>query len=193
MASIDELRATRLAKIDLLKKASMEAYPAKVPRDHCLKDAKAHFAEYEKSQKVINLAGRIMAIRGAGAISFVVLDDGKATFQAVIKKDILKPDLFELFTNAVDIGDIISVSGTCFTTQRGEQSILVTSWTMASKSLLPLPKRLADRRLQYVEKYGEISQKKDRHMVQDKLTKELFSNEKVEEEKKVTEVFFSKQ
>jgi hypothetical protein len=43
---------------------------------------------------------------------------------------------------------------------------------------------LADRRLQYVEKYGEISQKKDRHMVQDKLTKELFSNEKVEEEKK---------
>lgn len=138
---MDELRTTRLAKLELLKKAGMEAYPAKVPRDHCLKDAKANFAEYEKSQKVVNLAGRIMAIRAAGAITFVVLDDGKAKFQAVIKKDVLKPELFELFTTAVDIGDIISVTGTCFTTQRGEQSILVTSWTMASKSLLPLPEK----------------------------------------------------
>lgn len=141
MASIDELRTIRLAKLELLKKAGMEAYPAKVPRDHCLRDAKANFAEYEKSQKVINLAGRIMAIRGQGAILFAVLDDGRATFQAVIKKDVLKPELFELFTSAVDIGDIVSVSGTCFTTQRGEQSLLVTSWTMASKSLLPLPEK----------------------------------------------------
>ncbi len=141
MAALDELRTTRLAKLELLKKAGMSAYPAKVPRDHCLKDAKANFAEYEKSQKVVNLAGRIMAIRGQGAILFAVLDDGKATFQAVIKKDVLKPELFELFTIAVDIGDIISVTGTCFTTQRGEQSILVSSWTMASKSLLPLPEK----------------------------------------------------
>lgn len=141
MASIDELRTIRLAKLELLKKAGMEAYPAKVPRDHCLRDAKANFAEYEKSQKVVNLAGRIMAIRGQGAILFAVLDDGRATFQAVIKKDVLKPELFELFTSAVDIGDILSVSGTCFTTQRGEQSLLVTAWTMASKSLLPLPEK----------------------------------------------------
>lgn len=141
MASIDELRTIRLAKLELLKKAGMEAYPAKVPRDHCLRDAKANFAEYEKSQKVINLAGRIMAIRGQGAILFAVLDDGRATFQAVIKKDVLKPELFELFTSAVDIGDIVSVSGTCFTTQRGEQSLLVTAWMMASKSLLPLPEK----------------------------------------------------
>ncbi len=141
MASIDELRTARLAKLELLKKAGMEAYPATVPRDHCLKDAKANFAEYEKSQKSVNLAGRIMAIRGQGAILFAVLDDGKATFQTVIKKDVLSPELFDLFTGAVDIGDIISVTGTCFTTQRGEQSLLVTSWTMASKSLLPLPEK----------------------------------------------------
>ncbi|MEI8249122.1 MAG: lysine--tRNA ligase [Candidatus Taylorbacteria bacterium] len=141
MASIDELRSIRLAKLELLKRAGMEAYPAKVPRDFCLKDARAQFAEYEKSQKPVSLAGRIMAIRGQGAILFAVLDDGRSTFQAVIKKDTLKPELFDLFTNAVDIGDSISVTGTLFTTQRGEQSILVTSWTMASKSLLPLPEK----------------------------------------------------
>ena len=141
MASLDELRTTRLAKLELLKRAGMEAYPAKVPRDFCLKDARANFAEYEKSIKVVSLSGRIMAIRGQGAILFLVLDDGKSTFQAVIKKDTLSPELFELFGSAVDIGDIVSVTGTFFTTQRGEQSILVTSWTMASKSLLPLPEK----------------------------------------------------
>ena len=141
MASLDELRTTRLAKLELLKKAGMEAYPAKVPRDFCLKDARANFGEYEKSAKPVSLSGRIMAIRGSGGISFLVLDDGKSTFQAVIKKDTLSPELFELFGATVDIGDILSVTGTFFTTQRGEQSILVTSWTMASKSLLPLPEK----------------------------------------------------
>jgi len=82
-----------------------------------------------------------MAIRGQGAILFVVLDDGKSTLQSVFKKDVLDEKLFQLFTDAVDIGDIISVTGTCFTTQRGEQSVLVSSWAMASKSLLPLPEK----------------------------------------------------
>lgn len=141
MASLDELKEIRIKKLDLLKAAGMEAYPVSVPRDHCLADARKNFAEYEKSAKVINLAGRIMAIRGQGAILFVVLDDGKATFQAVFKKDVLATDLFKLFGDAVDIGDIISVTGTMFKTQKGEESILVTGWTMASKSLLPLPEK----------------------------------------------------
>ena len=80
----------------------MDPYPARVPRDFCLKDAKGNFAEYEdggkgkSAGKPVSLAGRIMAIRGQGAILFVVLDDGKATFQGVIKKDTLKPELFKL-------------------------------------------------------------------------------------------------
>jgi lysyl-tRNA synthetase class 2 len=140
-SSLDELRAIRLGKLELLKKAGMEAYPSSVPRTFCLADARAQFKDYESSQKVVSLTGRVMAIRGQGAILFIVLDDGKSTFQAVIKKDTLTPELFELFTAAADIGDIISVTGTFFTTNRGEQSILVTSWTMASKSLLPLPEK----------------------------------------------------
>ena len=141
MASLEELKQTRLVKLELLKKAGMEPYPVSVPRDHCLADAHKTFPEYEKSGKVVNLAGRVMAIRGQGAILFVVLDDGKATFQAVVKKDTLDEKLFDLLVNAVDIGDIISVTGTCFKTNRGEESILVTSWTMAAKALLPLPEK----------------------------------------------------
>jgi lysyl-tRNA synthetase, class II len=147
MSSLEELRAIRLAKIDLLKQAGIAAYPAKVPRTFCLADARKNFADYEAEKdgphagNPVSLAGRITAIRGQGAILFFVLDDGKSTFQAVIKKDILDHKLFDLLAAAVDIGDIISVTGTFFTTNRGEQSILVTSWTMASKALLPLPEK----------------------------------------------------
>jgi lysyl-tRNA synthetase class 2 len=141
MASLEELRKTRLHKLELLKKAGMLAYPAKVPRTFCLADAKNNFAQYEADKKEVSLCGRVMAIRGQGAILFFVLDDGRSTFQAVVKKDVLNTELFDLIVNAVDIGDIISVTGTFFVTQRGEQSILVTSWTMATKSLLPLPEK----------------------------------------------------
>jgi lysyl-tRNA synthetase, class II len=141
MASLEELRTTRLAKIELLKKAGMDPYPAKVPRTTCLLDAKLGFTE----GKPYSVVGRIMAIRGQGAILFVVLDDGKGTFQTVFKKDAFEAAgtsaLFELFGAAVDIGDFISVTGTMFTTQRGEQSILVTTWVIAAKALLPLPEK----------------------------------------------------
>lgn len=81
MASSEELRETRLRKLKLIEKAGMEPYPAKVPRDSCLADAKKDFAKIEKSGKPYSVAGRVMAIRGQGAILFLVLDDGKATFQ----------------------------------------------------------------------------------------------------------------
>lgn len=141
MASLEELKSIRLKKLELLKQAGMPAYPAKVPRSFCLADAKNNFSEFESNKKEVSLCGRVMAIRGQGAILFFVLDDGKGVFQAVVKKDVLESKLFDLITGAVDIGDIISVAGTFFITQRGEQSILVTDWTMASKALLPLPEK----------------------------------------------------
>jgi len=141
MASLEELKAARLKKLDLLKEAGMDPYPSKVPRDFCLEDAHKKFAEYEKSGATANVSGRVMAIRGQGAILFYVLDDGKARFQAVAKKDELDAKIFELLTSAVDIGDIISVTGTMFRTQKGEESILIKNWAMASKALLPLPEK----------------------------------------------------
>ncbi len=141
MASLEELKATRLGKLELLKKAGMNPYPSKVPRTFCLKDARLNFDEYVKKDKEASIVGRIMAIRGQGAILFIVLYDGKGKFQAVFKKDEISADLFKLFTDAVDIGDFISVTGKFFTTERGEQSLLVKSWTMATKALLPLPEK----------------------------------------------------
>ena len=146
MASLEELRSARLKKLEVLTKAGMAVYPVQVPRDFSLKEARARFSEFESKEgdapkKAVSLCGRVMANRGQGAILFLVLDDGSETFQAVVKKDTLEDKSFKLLTDAVDIGDIISVTGNLFITQRGEQSLLVRSWTMASKSLLPLPEK----------------------------------------------------
>ncbi len=159
MASLEELKTIRLEKLELLKRAGMNAYPSKVPRTFCLKDARLSFDEYVKGNKEVSLAGRIMAIRGQGAILFIVLYDGKGKFQAVLKKDEIDAKLFKLFIDAVDIGDFISVTGKFFNTERGEQSLLVKWWTMATKALLPLPEKwhgIKDDDERYRKRYLDI-------------------------------------
>jgi lysyl-tRNA synthetase class 2 len=141
MASLQELRNERLQKLHLLKNYGMNPYPLSVARDMSLADAKTNFTELEAGAKEASLSGRIVAIRGQGAILFVVLQDGKDRFQTVFKKDEIEESLFKLFADAADMGDFISVTGTFFTTARGEQSLLVKTWTMATKALLPLPEK----------------------------------------------------
>jgi lysyl-tRNA synthetase, class II len=139
MASLEELRSVRLEKLEKLKVFGMDAYPASVSRDMTLGDVRMRFAELERDENTIALAGRIMSLRGQGAILFVTLTDGSGKFQVVIKKDAMDPVLFDLFSDCADLGDFIQVTGTCFTTQRGEPSLLVASWAMATKALLPPP------------------------------------------------------
>ncbi|MEN9622049.1 MAG: hypothetical protein RLZZ67_483 [Candidatus Parcubacteria bacterium] len=140
MASLEEIRAGRLTKLELLKKAGVNPFPIETHRKHELSTIKADFDKLLGKGDVV-LAGRIMAIRGQGAIQFVPLFDGTATFQAVVKKDVLDEKLFSLFENAVDIGDIVEVSGELFLTLKGEKSLLVKSWRMLAKSLRPLPEK----------------------------------------------------
>ena len=141
MASIEELRETHLKKLARLQEVGIDPYPSRVPRDYPLANIKDEFNVLASEGKEYSISGRIMAIRGQGAILFVVLDDGTARFQTVFKKDEMSEKDFSLFGEAVDIGDFISVTGTFFTTNRGEQSMLAKTWLMASKSLLPLPEK----------------------------------------------------
>lgn len=141
MASLDEIKAARLAKLEILKSKGINPYPSKVPRDFPISKLKGEFDSYKEKAEDVSIAGRVMAIRGQGAILFVVLFDGTEKIQAIIKKDILSEDLFSLFTDTVDVGDFISVTGKPILSERGEQSIMTESWTMAGKSLLPLPEK----------------------------------------------------
>jgi len=159
MSALEEIQAVRLEKIEKLKNAGMDSYPSSVPRDMSLLEVVGSFDDLEKKGDTFSIAGRVMAVRGQGAILFVVLQEGVDRFQVVLKKDEIDEKLFSLFVDTVDMGDFISVTGTLFITKRGEQSLLIKDWKMATKSLLPLPEKWAgikDDDERYRKRYLEL-------------------------------------
>jgi len=139
MSSLEELKKVRLDKINILKEAGMDPYPGSVLCDYSIPHIKNNFESLEKENKDISIVGRVIVTRGQGAILFIVLQNEGEKIQAVLKKDELPETVFNLFTNTVDNGDFIGVTGPLFVTARGEQSILIKDWQMATKALLPLP------------------------------------------------------
>ena len=126
-----------------MRDAGLNPYPSKVARDFDIAEFRKGFETHEKSGKEISLAGRIMAIRGQGAILFAVLFDGTEKTQAIFKKDEMEEKVFELFVTTTDIGDFVSVTGRAAKSKTGEESLFVKNWQMATKSLLPLPEKWA--------------------------------------------------
>ncbi len=139
MASLDELRAERLKKLTRLKEAGMVAYPVETGRSMALNEAVENFDSLVATGAPITLAGRVMALRGQGAIIFFDLDDGGGKFQALIKKEETDETAKKLFEETVDLGDIVAVTGELFLTKRAEKTILVKTWQMLTKTLRPLP------------------------------------------------------
>ena len=141
MASLEEIRSSRLQKLETLKKHGINPYPARIPRDFPIDFLKKNFDAQVNEGAQISIAGRVMALRGQGAILFVVLFDGTERIQAIIKKNVLQDKIFSLFVDTVDVGDFISVTGKAVVSKTGEKSIMADSWIMAGKSLLPLPEK----------------------------------------------------
>lgn len=139
MASGDDIRADRLKKLELLKLAGMEPYPATTEKDTEASEFISRFDNLEASATPVTLAGRIMSKRGQGGIMFVDLFDGTGKAQSVFQKGEMDDALIDLFANTADVGDFIQASGIAFKTQRGHQSLKVKEWKMLAKSLSPIP------------------------------------------------------
>lgn len=159
MASIEELRASRLKKLEALKARGASAYPSSSSRTHDLKKVISSFDSLESARTVVTVAGRVMSSRGQGALVFFDLYDGTARFQAVIKLPESGEETLAFYNEFVDIGDFVEVTGTLFITRSGQQSIQATGIAMLSKALLPLPDKyhgLQDEELRMRERYIDI-------------------------------------
>src|SRR3989344_5922199 len=107
MATIDEIRKNRLEKLAILNKRGIEPYPVSASADRRrLADVVENFSKYEKEKEIV-VAGRIMAIRGQGGLTFFTLQDGTGKFQGLLKKDESGEKLFQLFADTSHIGDFI--------------------------------------------------------------------------------------
>lgn len=164
MALLETVRAERLSKIDRLKDAGMEAYPARTSRTHTIDQfLENHKTLLENSEQVI-LAGRVMSIREHGGSLFIDIFDGTVKAQIYFQKENLAENAFEQFLLLVDTGDIIEVGGVAFATKRGVPSLLGTTWRMLAKSLLPVPDQwfgIKDEDERFRKRYLDILLTKD--------------------------------
>lgn len=139
MASLKEIRSERIKKLNLLKEKGIQPYPVFSTHDFSIEEVFADFLKLSKQKKPLNLVGRVMALRGQGALIFFDIYDGTGTVQGLLKKDEADEDVRKLFTETVDVGDFVEVKGSLFITKRKEKTILVKEWKMLAKSLRSLP------------------------------------------------------
>jgi lysyl-tRNA synthetase class 2 len=139
-------------------RAAGDAYPTQYqPRDEIgpLHDAYADLESGQDSGDVRRIAGRVMARRVHGKVSFVVLKDASGELQLFAQLDALGDERYAALEH-VDLGDHVGAEGTVMRTRRGELSLRVASWQLLSKSLRPLPEKfhgLTDVELRYRKRY----------------------------------------
>ncbi|MEK9741101.1 MAG: lysine--tRNA ligase [Flavobacteriaceae bacterium] len=141
MATLSEQELIRREKLAELKKLGINPYPAALfPVTFYSQDLPKNYSE----GKEVVVAGRLMSRRIQGKASFAELLDSTGKIQLYFNRDEIcsgedKTLYNEVYKKLLDIGDIIGVTGTLFTTQVGEQTLLVKNFTLLNKSLRPLP------------------------------------------------------
>src|SRR3989344_4621411 len=139
MASLEELRAERIKKLESLTALGIDAYSTTSARTHEVAMALEQFDSLSEGGEAIVVAGRVMGSRGQGALIFADLYDGTGKIQIVIKTPESPDEARVFFEQYVDAGDFVEVSGVLFATKTGQKSIMVERISMLSKSLRPLP------------------------------------------------------
>lgn len=137
--SVDDIRSERLKKLEMLREAGIDPYPAESERTHNNLSFLGSFEDFINSEETVTLGGRIMSLRDQGGLVFVDLFDGTSRIQAILKKDEIGEKTFNQFLDFVGVSDFVEVTGTAFVTKRGMNSLLASSWRMTAKSIRQIP------------------------------------------------------
>ncbi len=129
----------RLKRLEEIKKAQIDPYPAKTGRDHTVAEIFDEFEKLEKEGASVIIAGRLRSLRGHGNLTFAHLEDGTGRIQLAISKKEIGDENYKRFTRLIDVGDFLEVSGVCFVTHKGEKSLMARDWRLLTKALRPLP------------------------------------------------------
>lgn len=151
---------TRRAKAAELREQGINPYPYRFERSHTVAEALADFDSLsaEGSETEISLAGRLMLKRDMGKSIFCDLRDQSGKIQIYAKLNVVGEEGFAVFGKS-DIGDIIGVTGTLFTTRKGEKTLQVKSFEVLCKALHPLPDKhagLSDIETRYRQRYVDL-------------------------------------
>jgi lysyl-tRNA synthetase, class II len=174
----EQLRVRR-EKRERLLEAGVPPYPVTVERTHTLAAIREEYdgqqlAPDTRTGQQVAVTGRVMFLRNTGKLCFVRLREGDGTeLQVMLSQADVGEESLAAFKATVDLGDLLAVRGEVVTSRRGELSVQASDWSLAAKTLRPLPNEhrpLSDEarvRLRYVDM---MLRPEPREMVRTKAT-----------------------
>ena len=145
----------RMAKLRALQDDGVDAYPVGSPPSHTVTQALTAADGAE-----VTVAGRVLRLRDYGGVLFAQLRDWSGEAQLLLENSALSDGGAADFTRAIDLGDLIEVTGTVGRSRSGAWSILVTNWRLIGKCLRPLPdkwKGLTDQEARVRARYVDLA------------------------------------
>ncbi|MBW9111833.1 lysine--tRNA ligase [Microbacterium trichothecenolyticum] len=147
LVEASEQKAVRLAKRERLiaerADAAGGAYPVGVPITDTIPALRERYADLEAGAETgvtAAVAGRVVFSRNTGKLCFASLQAGDGSrIQAMVSLAAVGDESLQAWKELVDLGDHVFVSGEVISSRRGELSIMVSDWRIASKAVLPLP------------------------------------------------------
>ncbi|WP_407664483.1 bifunctional lysylphosphatidylglycerol synthetase/lysine--tRNA ligase LysX [Mycolicibacterium grossiae] len=123
----------RMAKLKALQDKGVDAYPVGRPPSHTVAGALSTDGE------TVSVAGRVLRMRDYGGVLFAHLRDWSGEVQLLFDDTRLQEGRTADVTAAIDLGDLIEVTGVVGESRSGVRSLLVDRWRLIGKCLRPLP------------------------------------------------------
>jgi lysyl-tRNA synthetase class 2 len=157
-----DVQAVRREKLARLRARGVEPFALRFDRDALVSEVREKFGNTEPGEstgEIVKVAGRLMALRRHGQLSFGVLRDSSGDLQLMLSEDVLGEDEYA-YLDDLDIGDWVGAEGEVVTTKKGELSVLASSVVLLSKSLRPMPEKwhgLKDVELRLRQRYLDLA------------------------------------
>jgi lysyl-tRNA synthetase, class II len=145
----------RMAKLRALQDSGVDAYPVGEAPSHTVVQA-VDAGDAES----VTVSGRVLRIRDYGGVLFAQLRDWSGEVQLLLDNSLLEKGTTADFTHAIDLGDLIEVSGSMGRSKMGTRSLMVRSWRLIGKCLRPLPdkwKGLTDQEARVRARYVDLA------------------------------------
>jgi lysyl-tRNA synthetase class 2 len=159
----DELIQHRLDKLGRIRERGDNPFKYGFTRSSSIAEARAAFeraeaAGGENPSVPAVLAGRMVATRTQGKVTFSDLRDESAKIQLFIKKDTIGEEPYAALKD-LDLGDFLGARGNVHRTKTGEITLFVDGYELLTKSLKPLPEKyhgLTDIETRYRQRYLDM-------------------------------------
>jgi lysyl-tRNA synthetase, class II len=170
VVEVDERRA----KMERLRAEGIDPYPpVSLPDRTLIREVlaahdPAQLTPGEHPELSYHIAGRLISRRGHGRTAFLDIRDLSGTIQAVARADLLGDEAYDRVLG-LDVGDIVTIAGSVYVTQRGQLALAIRECTLLTKALRPPPDKyhgLEDTGTRY--RYRELD------LIANEETRELF-------------------